>query len=81
MFKLGGENLDNNSGTQIVKKIIQKELLNELCCKGVIDFVNSSNIIKKLDEDISILKKTQENDKNMFQKYSLQIRLEVLGKP
>ena len=57
--------MDNNSGTQIVKKIIQKELLNELCCKGVIDFVNSSNIIKKLDEDISILKKTQENDKNM----------------
>jgi len=65
MFKLGGENLDNNSGTLIVKKIIQKELLNELCCKGVVDFVNSSNIIKKLDEDISELKKTQENDKNM----------------
>lgn len=57
--------MDNNFGTIIVKKIIQKELLNELCCKGVIDFVNASNIIKKLDEDINKLKKTQENDKNM----------------
>ena len=57
--------MDNNSGTQIVKKIIQKELLNELCCKGVIDFVNASNFIKKLDEDISKLKMLQENNKNM----------------
>lgn len=57
--------MDNNSGTQIVKKIIQKELLNELCCKGVIDFANASNIIKKLDEDISRLKILQENNKNM----------------
>ena len=65
MFKLGGESLDNNFETLIIKKIIQKELLNELCCKGVIDFFNSSNIIKKLDEDISKLKKNQENDMNM----------------
>lgn len=57
--------MDNNSGIQIVKKIIQKELLNELCCKGVIEFVNASNIIKKLDEDISKLKTLQENNKNM----------------
>ena len=57
--------MDNNSGTLIVKKIIQKELLNELCCKGVIDFENASNIIKKLDEDISRLKILQENNKNM----------------
>lgn len=57
--------MNNNSGTQIVKKIIQKELLNELCCKGVIDFENASNIIKKLDEDISRLKILQENNKNM----------------
>ena len=57
--------MNNNFEILIIKKIIQKELLNELCCKGVIDFVNSSNIIKKLDEDISKLKKTQENDKNM----------------
>lgn len=57
--------MDNNSGALIVKKIIQKELLNEFFCKGVIDFINASNIIKKLDEDISKLKKNQENDKNM----------------
>ena len=57
--------MDNNFETQIVKKIIQKELLNELCCKGVIEFVNASNIIKKLDEDISKLKMLQENNKNM----------------
>lgn len=57
--------MNNNFSTIIVKKAIQKELLNELCCKGVIDFVNASNIIKKLDEDISKLKKNQENDKNM----------------
>ena len=48
-----------------MKKIIQKELLNELCCNGVIEFVNASNIIKKLDGDISKLKKIQENNKDM----------------
>ena len=57
--------MDNNFETLIIKKIIQKELLNELCCKGVIEFVNASNIIKKLDEDISKLKVLQENNKNM----------------
>ena len=57
--------MDNNFETLIIKKIIQKELLNELCCKGVIEFVNASNIIKKLDEDISKLKMLQENNKNM----------------
>lgn len=57
--------MDNNFETLIMKKIIQKELLNELCCKGVIEFVNASNIIKKLDEDISKLKMLQENNKNM----------------
>ena len=75
--------MDNNSRTQIVKKIIQKELLNELCCKGVIEFVNASNIIKKLDEDISKLKTLQENNKNMkkikfFRKKSCQILKKML---
>ena len=56
--------LNNNFEILIIKKIIQKELLNELCCKGVIDFENASNIIKKLDEDISRLKILQENNKN-----------------
>ncbi|MGM9881731.1 MAG: hypothetical protein ACI31S_02680 [Bacilli bacterium] len=57
--------MDNNSEAQIAKKLIQKELLNELCNKGLIDFTNTSNIIKKLDEDISKLKKLQENDKDI----------------
>ena len=65
MFKWGGEILNNNFEIIIIKKIIQKELLNELCCKGVIDFVNASNFIKKLDEDISKLKMLQENNKDM----------------
>ena len=65
MFKLGGENLDNNSGTQIVKKIIQKELLYELCNKGLIDLINTSNIIKNLDENISKLKKLERKNENM----------------
>jgi len=57
--------LDNSLEALITKKIIQKELLNELCSKGLIDFTNMSNIIKKLDEDISKLKKIQENNKNI----------------
>ena len=52
--------MDNSLEALITKKIIQKELLNELCSKGLIDFTNTSNIIKKLDEDISKLKKLQE---------------------
>ena len=59
------KNLDNNPETLIVKKIIQKELLNELCGKGLIDFANTSNIIKKLEEDISKLKELQEKDKDV----------------
>jgi len=57
--------LDNNPETLIVKKTIQKELLNELCSKGLIDFANTSNIIKKLDEDINKLKGIQEKDKDV----------------
>lgn len=57
--------MNNNFEIIIIKKIIQKELLNELCCKGVIDFVNASNFIKKLEKDISKLKNLQENNKNM----------------
>ena len=57
--------MDNNPGTLIAKKIIQKELLNELCGKGLIDFANTNNIIKKLDEDINKLKELQEKDKDV----------------
>lgn len=57
--------MDNSLEALSTKKIIQKELLNELCSKDLIDFTNASNIIKKLDEDISKLKKLQENNKNI----------------
>lgn len=57
--------MNNNFEIIIIKKIIQKELLNELCCKGVIDFVNASNFIKKLEKDIGKLKKLQDNNKNL----------------
>lgn len=57
--------MDNNHETLIAKKLIQKELLNELCNKGLIDFINTSNIIKKLDEDINKLKELREKDKNV----------------
>ncbi len=57
--------MDNNPETLITKKIIQKELLNELWNKGLIDFVNINNITKKLDEDINKLKKLQEKDENI----------------
>lgn len=57
--------MDNNPETLIAKKMIQKELLNELCSKGLIDFANTSNIIKKLDEDINKLKELQEKDKDV----------------
>lgn len=57
--------MDNNFETLIMKKIIQKELLNELCNKGLIDLINTSNIIKNLDESISKLKQLQEKNENM----------------
>ena len=61
--------MDNNHETLIAKKLIQKELLNELVSKGLIDFVNTSNIIKKLDENINKLKELQDKDvKNIMVK-------------
>ena len=61
--------MDNNPETLIAKKMLQKELLNELCGKGLIDFINANNIIKKLDEDINKLKELQDKDvKNIIVK-------------
>ena len=57
--------MDNNPETLIEKKIIQKELLNELCSKGLIAFANTSNIVRKLDEDINKLKELQKKDKDV----------------
>ncbi len=61
--------MDNNPGTLIAKKLIQKELLNELVSKDLIDFTNTSSVIKKLDEDINKLTELQEKDvKNIIVK-------------
>ena len=57
--------MDNNPGTLIARKLIQKELLNELCGKGLIDFANKSNIVRKIDEDINKLKEVQKKDKDL----------------
>ena len=57
--------MDNNPENLIAKKLIQKELLNELCDKGLIDFANTSSVIKKLEEDINKLKESQEKDKDV----------------
>ena len=57
--------MNDNLGVTIVKKKIEKELLNELVNIGLIDFINTSNIIKKLDEDINKLERLQENNKDM----------------
>jgi len=57
--------LDNNPSVNIAKKEIQKAIINELCKKGVIDFCQCSNIIKKLDEDIIKLEKNFEKKEDM----------------
>ena len=57
--------MDNNPENLIAKKLIQKELLNELCDKGLIDFANKSNIVRKIDEDINKLKELQKKDKDL----------------
>ena len=61
--------MNNNFEALIAKKMIQKELINELEKINLIDFVNASNIIKKLEEDINKLKKSNEKAvKNMVVK-------------
>ena len=57
--------MDNNYITKLVKKLIQKQLLNELCNNGLIDFFYASNIIKKLEEDISKLKEIEMKEKDL----------------
>ena len=57
--------MNNKLDFLIVKKLILKELINEMCNKGVINFVNVSNIIQKLEKDISKMKNLQENNIDM----------------
>ena len=55
----------NNFEVLIMKKIIQKELINELYNRGLIELGNTSNIIKKLDDDIINLKNKFEKQGSM----------------
>ena len=57
--------MDYNCETLVVKKTVQKELLNQLCNKGLIDLTDACSIIKKLEEDISKIKKNQKKNENM----------------
>lgn len=57
--------MDNNPSIDIAKKEIKKAIINELCKKGVIEFCQYNNIIKKLDEDIIKLENKLDNKKEM----------------
>ncbi len=57
--------MDNNPSIDIAKKEIKKAIINELCKKGVIEFCQCNNIIKKLDEDIIKLENKLDNKKEM----------------
>ena len=62
-------NLESNISIEIAKKEVEKAIICELCKKGVIDFCQCNNIIKKLDEDIIKLGdklNIRENMKNMI---------------
>lgn len=57
--------MNNNPSIDIAKKEIQKAIINELCKKGVIEFCQYNNIIKKLDEDIIKLDSKFEKNEDM----------------
>ena len=57
--------MHNTTDFHIIKKLIQKELVNEMYNKGLIDFINASNIIKQIDKNINYLKKTEDNKANI----------------
>ncbi|MBR3209963.1 MAG: hypothetical protein IKF82_06855 [Bacilli bacterium] len=61
--------MESNISIEIAKKEVEKAIIGELCKKGVIDFCQCNNIIKKLDEDIIKLGdklNIRENMKNMI---------------
>ena len=59
------ESMRDKICVSLANKMVAKALVNELCNKGIIDFISSCNIIKRIDEDISKLEKLQENSKEV----------------
>ena len=57
--------MDNNFETLILKKTLQKGLVNELFQKKLIDFSLCNNIIKKLDADTNRLNGLLKNDEKL----------------
>lgn len=57
--------MNKNPSIDIAQKKIQKAIINELCKKGIIDFSQCNNIIKKLDEDIIKLDSKFEKKEDM----------------
>ena len=69
-----GNTLQSTISVDIAKKELQKAIVNELWKKGVIDFCECNNIVKKLDEDIMKFENKldkKENDRNMVVKIPL----------
>lgn len=66
--------MDNELNSLIIKKLIQKELINEMCNKGLIDIVKASNIIKQIDKNINYFKKTEVDNPNMK---NIEIKIQI----
>lgn len=54
--------MNSNLSKNILKEEMKKAILSELCKKGVIDFCKYDDIIKKVDEEVSKLKKMHDKD-------------------
>ena len=66
--------MDNQLDSFIIKKVIQKELINEMCNKGLIDFAKANNIIKQIDKNINYFKKTEGDNFNMK---NIEIKIQI----
>ena len=66
--------MDNQLDSFIITKVIQKELINEMCNKGLIDFAKANNIIKQIDKNINYFKKTEGDNFNMK---NIEIKIQI----
>lgn len=66
--------MDNELNSLIIKKVIQKELINEMRNKGLIDFAKANKIIKQIDKNINYFKKTEGDNFNMK---NIEIKIQI----